>query len=33
VLVPPDRQQLDEWKQARVAAKPYAYGDDPRQRR
>ena len=28
-----DRQQLDEWRQARVAAKPYAYGDDPRQRR
>ena len=28
-----DRQQLAEWKEARVPQKPYVYGDDPRQRR
>jgi hypothetical protein len=27
-----DREQLGEWKKARVAQKPYVYGDDPRQR-
>ena len=28
-----DREQLENWKQARVPQKPYVYGDDPRQRR
>lgn len=28
-----DRDMVAEWKQARVPPKPYAYGDDPRQRR
>lgn len=28
-----DRDQLENWKQARVPQKPYVYGDDPRQRR
>ena len=28
-----DRDMVAEWKKARVPAKPYAYGDDPRQRR
>lgn len=28
-----DREQLEDWKQARVPQKPYVYGDDPRQRR
>ena len=28
-----DPELMGEWKQARVPAKPYAYGDDPRQRR
>jgi hypothetical protein len=28
-----ERELLEEWQQARVPAKPYAYGDDPRQRR
>jgi hypothetical protein len=28
-----DREQISEWKQARVPHKPYVYGDDPRQRR
>ncbi|GAB3654085.1 DUF3460 family protein [Ramlibacter alkalitolerans] len=28
-----DRELMNEWKQSRVPAKPYAYGDDPRQRR
>ena len=28
-----DRDLMNEWKQARVPAKPYAYGDDPRGRR
>lgn len=27
-----DRDQTEQWKQARVPAKPYAYGDDPRRR-
>ena len=28
-----DRELTADWKLARVAPKPYAYGDDPRQRR
>lgn len=28
-----DRQQLADWKQARVPQKPYVYGDDPRRPR
>ena len=28
-----DREQLADWKEARVPQKPYVYGDDPRQRR
>jgi hypothetical protein len=28
-----DRDLMQEWKAARVPARPYAYGDDPRQRR
>lgn len=28
-----DRGLTEEWKLARLPAKPYAYGDDPRQRR
>ncbi len=28
-----DREALSDWKEARVPAKPYVYGDDPRQRR
>jgi hypothetical protein len=28
-----DRDQLAEWKLARVPQKPYVYGDDPCQRR
>ena len=28
-----DREQIEDWKQARVPQKPYVYGDDPRQRR
>jgi hypothetical protein len=28
-----DRELMQEWKEARVPAKPYAYGDDLRQRR
>jgi Protein of unknown function (DUF3460) len=28
-----DREMVDDWKRSRVAPKPYAYGDDPRQRR
>jgi len=28
-----DREQLADWKEARVPAKPYAYGDDPRRPR
>lgn len=28
-----DREQLSDWKKARVPQKPYVYGDDPRQRR
>lgn len=28
-----DRELMADWKQARVPPKPYAYGDDPRQRR
>ena len=28
-----DREQIGEWKQARVPQKAYVYGDDPRQRR
>ncbi|HEX2546772.1 MAG TPA: DUF3460 family protein [Ramlibacter sp.] len=28
-----DREQLADWKDAKVAAKPYAYGDDPRRPR
>jgi hypothetical protein len=28
-----DRQQLADWRQARVPQKPYVYGDDPRQPR
>ena len=28
-----DREQLADWKQARVPQKPYVYGDDPRRPR
>jgi hypothetical protein len=28
-----ERELMDEWKEARVPAKPYAYGDDPRKPR
>ena len=28
-----DREALAEWKDARVAQKPYVYGDDPRRPR
>jgi hypothetical protein len=28
-----DRQQIAEWKDARVPQKPYVYGDDPSQPR